>query len=49
LNEPTVEQALIVPQFRTALADELRQAAKLRRNTRIHAPHPDLQSRQLVV
>jgi hypothetical protein len=28
MNEPTVEQALVVPQFRTALADEQRQAAK---------------------
>lgn len=28
MNEPTVEQALIVPQFRIALADEQRQAAK---------------------
>jgi tetratricopeptide (TPR) repeat protein len=28
MNEPTVEQALIVPQFRIALADEQKQAAK---------------------
>ena len=28
VNEPTVEQALVVPQFRVALADEQRQAAK---------------------
>ena len=28
MNEPTVEQALVVPQFRSALADEQRQAAK---------------------
>jgi len=28
MNEPTVEQALVVPQFRTALAEEQNQAAK---------------------
>jgi tetratricopeptide (TPR) repeat protein len=28
MNEPTVEQALVVPQFRAALADEQKQAAK---------------------
>jgi hypothetical protein len=28
MNEPTVEQALVVPQFRVVLADEQRQAAK---------------------
>jgi tetratricopeptide (TPR) repeat protein len=28
MNEPTVEQALVVPQFRAVLADEQRQAAK---------------------
>jgi tetratricopeptide (TPR) repeat protein len=28
MNEPTVEQALVVPQFRIALADEQKQAAK---------------------
>lgn len=28
MNEPTVEQALVVPQFRTNLADEQRQATK---------------------
>jgi tetratricopeptide (TPR) repeat protein len=28
MNEPTVEQALVVPQFRVMLADEQRQAAK---------------------
>jgi len=28
MNEPTVEQALVVPQFRIALADEQQQAAK---------------------
>jgi len=28
MNEPTVEQALVVPQFRVQLADEQRQAAK---------------------
>jgi tetratricopeptide (TPR) repeat protein len=28
MNEPTVEQALVVPQFRVELADEQRQAAK---------------------
>ena len=28
MNEPTVEQALVVPQFRAALGDELKQAAK---------------------
>lgn len=28
MNEPTVEQALVVPQFRVALADEQQQAAK---------------------
>ena len=28
MNEPTVEQALIVPQFRITLADEQKQAAK---------------------
>ena len=27
-NEPTVEQALVVPQFRVVLAEEQRQAAK---------------------
>ena len=28
MNEPTVEQALVVPQFRVELADQQRQAAK---------------------
>jgi 3-oxoacyl-[acyl-carrier-protein] synthase III len=28
MNEPTVEQALVVPQFRAAWAEEQRQAAK---------------------
>ena len=28
VNEPTVEQALVVPQFRVMLADQQQQAAK---------------------
>jgi len=28
INEPTVEQALVVPQFRVMLADQQQQAAK---------------------
>jgi hypothetical protein len=28
VNEPTLEQALVVPAFRTMLADQARQAAK---------------------